>query len=124
MTRAPVRSMLFPVFVLVLAGCASSRLRIEVLGFADCPNTPVVGGNVEKAVASLGLAADVVYVDQERLPAGDPRRGWPAPTVLVDGRDLFGLPAPQGAQMGCRMYPRGIPTPPEIAEALRSRSRP
>jgi hypothetical protein len=95
-------------------------MKIEVLGFEGCPNTPQTKANVEKAVASIGLAANVAYVDQMKLPESDRRRGWPTPTVLVDGRDLFGMPAPEGSAMGCRMYEGGAPSEAEIAAALRT----
>ena len=96
---------------------------IEVLGFKGCPNTPTILANTKAAVARLGLDASVAYIDQERLPEGDTRRGWPTPTVLVNGRDLFGMPAPTSAAMGCRMYPGGggAPTVDELAESLASR---
>jgi hypothetical protein len=77
--------------------------------------------SLEDAVGSLGIEAPVMYVDQEALPRGDPRRGWPAPTILVDGRDLFRMAAPEGAEMSCRMYPGGAPGASEIAAALRAR---
>lgn len=95
-------------------------MKIEVLGFEGCPNTPQTKANVERAVASLGLAANVAYVDQVKLPESDRRRGWPSPTVLVDGRDLFGMAEPNGPAMGCRMYQGGAPSEREIAAALRS----
>lgn len=98
-------------------------MNIEVLGFEGCPNTPQTKANVEKAVTSLGVAANVVYVDQMRLPENDRRRGWPTPTVLVDGRDLFGMAEPQGAAMGCRMYEGGAPSKAQIATALRTFNR-
>ena len=47
-------------------------------------------------------------------------RGWPTPTVLVDGRDLFGLLAPATPSMGCRVYPDGVPEANDIAEKLKS----
>lgn len=100
-----------------------SRLQIEVLGFETCPNTPATQDNVKKAVASLGLQADVVYVDQEKLPTGDSRRGWPTPTVLVKGRDLFGMAAPKDSAMGCRVYSGGAPSVEEIAQGLRNFTR-
>lgn len=97
---------------------------IEVLGFTGCPNTPTILANTRAAVARLGWGgpdASVAYIDQEGLPEGDTRRGWPTPTVLVDGRDLFGMPAPTGAAMGCRLYPGGAPSVDEIAERLSGR---
>lgn len=93
---------------------------IEVLGFEGCPNTPTILANTKAAVARLRLNASVAYIDQERLPEGDIRRGWPTPTVLVDGRDLFGMPAPTSQGMGCRVYPSGAPGVDEIAERLTS----
>ena len=98
-----------------------SAMNIEVLGFEGCPNTPATKANVEQAIASLGVAANVVYVDQMKLPENDRRRGWPAPTVLVDGRDLFGMPEPRDSAMGCRTYAHGAPSETEISTALRSR---
>ncbi len=95
-------------------------VKIEVLGFEGCPNTPNTKANVEKAVDASGIAASVVYVDQMKLPENDPRRGWPSPTVLVDRWDLFGMPEPQGPVTGCRVYKDGAPSEAEIGEALRS----
>ena len=94
-------------------------MKIEVLGFTGCPNTPQTRRDVEKAVASIGLVASVVYVDQEKLPENDRCRGWPTPTVFVDGRDLFGMPAPKGSAMGCRVYNGGAPSEAEITAALK-----
>ncbi|MBL8765270.1 MAG: hypothetical protein JNM07_13480 [Phycisphaerae bacterium] len=112
---------------LAAAGCAAMPgtgggvRTIEVLGFTGCPNTPTILANTRMAIARLGQNASVAYIDQERLPEGDTRRGWPTPTVLVDGRDLFGMPAPTSAEMGCRKYPGGAPSVDEIAERLGSR---
>ncbi len=112
---------------LATAGCATTPRKagpmrtIEVLGFQGCPNTPPLLANTRAAVARLGLEASVTYINQETLPEGDLRRGWPTPTVLVDGRDLFGMPAPTSPSMGCRMYPGGAPGVDAIAERLASR---
>ncbi|MCI0677340.1 MAG: hypothetical protein L0Y42_16390, partial [Phycisphaerales bacterium] len=56
---------------------------------------------------------------QEQLPENDIRRGYPTPTILVNGRDLFGLPEPTGPGMGCRMYPGGMPSASEIESQIR-----
>lgn len=99
-------------------------MAIEVLGFAGCPNTPQAKTNVERAVASLGLAASVVYVDQEKLRENDHRRSWPSPTILVDGRDLFGMAQPMGSSLGCRLYSNGAaPSETDIEAALTSLTR-
>jgi hypothetical protein len=113
-----------------LGGCQStpvatggSQKRVELLGFADCPNTAEFRQRVEIAASGVGGYA-VVYVDQESLPAADLRRGYPAPTALVDGRDLFGMAKPTAPRLGCRMYPGGVPSVAEIADRLRAAALP
>lgn len=102
----------------------AARTKIEVLGFDACPNTTTTKTRVEQAVASLGLRADVAYVDQMSLAEADLRRGWPAPTILVNGRDLFGMETPKSGAMSCRMYPAGAPTRSEVEAALRRVAQP
>jgi hypothetical protein len=98
-------------------------MRVEVLGFADCPNTAEFRRRVERAAVDAG-GFEVIYVDQEALPADDLRRGYPAPTAIVSGSDLFGLPRPTSPSLGCRMYPGGVPSVAEIAERLRAAALP
>ncbi len=108
-----------------LAGCQQvaapdtrDAVKIEVLGFAGCPNTPPFKERVEAAAKAVG-GFEVIYIDQESLPEDDLRRGYPTPTALVGEDDLFGLPKPESPSMGCRMYPGGLPTTDEIASQLR-----
>lgn len=108
-----------------LFGCAAHRgerpsgaMKVELLGFPGCPNTPAMRAHLREALADPAAFDDV---NQEALPESDPRRGWPTPTILVNGRDLFGLPAPSSPAMGCRLYPGGVPTAAEIRTALASR---
>jgi len=115
--------------VLTLGACASSPvvhssggapMKIELLGFPSCPNTPAMRENLRAALegAGAGLGSTFADVNQESLPESDPRRGWPTPTILVDGHDLFGMPAPTTPAMGCRIYPNGVPGAAEIRTAL------
>lgn len=93
---------------------------IELLGFDDCPNTPAMRANLAAALAALDRGWTFVETDQAALPEGDPRRGYPTPTVLIDGRDLYGLPVPTTPNMGCRIYPGGVPEATDILGRLRS----
>jgi hypothetical protein len=94
--------------------------RVQLLGFDSCPNTPVMHQRLLAAFARLNVSEPVEVIDQEAIPDDDPRRGWPAPTVLVDGGDLFGTAAPRNPAMGCRMYqgPGGVPSVNELARRL------
>jgi hypothetical protein len=110
-----------------LSGCRSTpdatetdraMIQVEVLGFSDCPNTPEFLRRVQVAATRVD-GARVVYVDQEALPEDDVRRGYPTPTALANGRDLFGLPVPTTPSMGCRMYEGGLPDEDAIISQLR-----
>ncbi|HRP64280.1 MAG TPA: hypothetical protein PK400_13350 [Phycisphaerales bacterium] len=93
-------------------------MSIEVLGFDGCPNTQPLLDNVQRAANTLRVAVNVRYVNQEQLAHDDMRRGWPAPTVLVNGKDLFGMEPPTSPAMGCRMYPGGTPSEAAVTAAL------
>jgi hypothetical protein len=71
-----------------------------------------------RAARGSGPASAFADVNQETLPESDIRRGWPTPTILVDGHDLFGMPAPSAPAMGCRVYPGGVPSAEEIRSRL------
>jgi hypothetical protein len=120
----------------LLTGCAAPTARparsapvntspptIELLGFPGCPNTPELRDNLKAALASMKNGWTFADINQEELPGGDIRRGWPTPTILVSGRDLFGMPPPTTPSMGCRMYPGGVPDAQTIAGRLRSLER-
>lgn len=98
----------------------TARPQIELLGFPGCPNTPTMRDNLRAALASIGAGWSFVDTDQEQLPVGDMRRGYPTPTVLVNGRDLFGLPVPTAPSMGCRTYPGGVPSASDIADRVKA----
>lgn len=97
-------------------------MRIEVLGFEGCPNTPELLARVRKAARGMD-GVRIEYVDQMRLAANDLRRGYPAPTVLVNGSDLFGLPTPTTTDLACRAYVGGLPDIEEISARLASHAQ-
>ena len=91
---------------------------IELLSFADCPNTPVLRAARGNAWALPGRGWTFTETNQERLPESDIRRGYPTPTVLVNQRDLFGLPEPTTTSLSCRVYPGGVPDATAVAAQL------
>ena len=94
-------------------------IRIEILGFPDCPNTPEFGQRVQAAANEVGGFV-LVAVNQQTLPTNDVRRGYPAPTALVHASDLFGLPVPTSPTLSCRTYAGGLPSVNEIAAKLKA----
>lgn len=114
-----------------LAGCATrptgsaqtapviaAQPKIELLGFPDCPNTPAMRANLTAALSSISKGWTFADTNQETLLESDIRRGYPTPTILVNDRDLFGLPVPTAPSMGCRMYAGGVPDAKGIAAQL------
>ena len=59
-----------------------------------CVNTPDMVNNLDDALRSMGFKLDYQYLDIGKLPAKDARTGYPTPTVLWKGKDLFGMPVP------------------------------
>lgn len=97
-------------------------MNIELLGFPNCPNTPSMRENLRAALTSVGGGLTFQDVNQESLPESDIRRGWPTPTVLVNGADLFGMAPPSAPSMGCRVYAGGVPDAASIASRLREKA--
>ncbi len=104
---------------------ADTGPRLELLSFPGCPTATVLHANLVEAAARLGLVTSrIEAVNLGELEAGDPRRGWGSPTVLVDGVDLFGKTRPADEGMSCRIYPDGkAPTTEQITARLESRLR-
>lgn len=59
-----------------------------------CVNTVTMRENLDEALRLLGLPAEYQVIDSASLPETDPRGGYPTPTVLYAGQDLFGLVEP------------------------------
>ena len=97
--------------------------KIELLGFQGCPNTPIVRERLRAAIAAIHSRWTFSDIDQETLARDDLRRGYATPTILVDGRDLYGLPVPSEPSMECRLYPGGLPTTKSIVERLKAKAR-
>ena len=97
---------------------ASSPMSIELLGFPSCPNTPAIRKSLESALRALNRESKFVEVNLESLSPSDARLGWGAPTILINGRDLMGMP-PTSRGLSCRAYPGGVPSAEEVSRRLK-----
>jgi hypothetical protein len=61
----------------------------------DCVNTPDMVNNLDDALNELGWPKDYQYINIGTLPARDVRTGYPTPTLLWKGRDIFGMAVPK-----------------------------
>ncbi|MBK9163506.1 MAG: hypothetical protein IPM21_06240 [Acidobacteria bacterium] len=68
--------------------------KLEFLTRDGCRNTPKMLEALEQALASMGSPPKLEIVHQSELASDDPRVGYPTPTILVNGSDVFGQPVP------------------------------
>jgi hypothetical protein len=102
-------------------GGPRSVREIELLAYPDCPHAGALRESLRAALDAAGEGVGIREVNMETLSEDDPRRGWPAPTVLVDGEDLFGMTRPPPAPRTCRVYADGLPGTEAIAARLQRR---
>ena len=72
----------------------SVKADLVFLTRVGCVNTPDMVHNLDDALKALHLANDYQYLIIGTLPKADPRTGYPTPTALWKGKDIFGMPVP------------------------------
>ena len=80
------------------ASAAKAPTKMKALVFLTrdgCVNTPDMVNNLEDALKALGWSNDYQYINIGKLKKTDPRTGYPTPTLLWKGRDIFGMPVPK-----------------------------
>jgi hypothetical protein len=73
---------------------ATLQHDLALLARDNCPCVPDIVDNLGRALAMLGWAADYARVNIGTLEQTDARKGYPSPTLLWHGHDLFGMPLP------------------------------
>ena len=98
-------------------------MLVEFLSFEGCPHAPILRQRLDEALQELGVKVTPVAIDLEQLfHAKDPRSGYGSPTILVDGRDLFGAQTPSAVgDPACRLYRPALPSTADVMEKLRDR---
>jgi hypothetical protein len=98
---APLLDRTFLATIALTVGCgqpssrACSLSHLVFLTREGCVLTRQMRGRLDGALWRMGLAADYRVVDLASLSATDHRRGYPTPTLLYGGQDLFGMPERQ-----------------------------
>ena len=83
--------------VVMMAGDARVSVKPDLVFLTrdGCVNTPDMVNNLDDALTALGWPKDYQFIDIGKLPATDARTGYPTPTLLWKGKDIFGMPAPK-----------------------------
>lgn len=97
------------------------KVKIEFLGMKDgCPNTPKMWVSLQSALRELNWDIPIDSLDlMELSEKHDVRAGYGSPTILVNGKDLFGASLPTTFDPACRYYRAGVPGTKEIAAKLK-----
>lgn len=101
---------------------------VELIYDPDCPNIVAARRALLEAFGLAGQAAHWREWRRDDAQAPDYVRRFGSPTVLVDGRDVQPVVAPEG-QGCCRLYPAGAgglrraPSAALIAARLHGRDR-
>lgn len=94
------------------------KLKLEFQYFEGCPNHIVMQNNISEAIKGLKDKIDLfkILVEDEATAKQVGFRG--SPTLLIDGEDINGMPAPDHPKLACRFYPNGIPSSNEIKKII------
>ena len=84
------------------SGKSSSRpqetaMKLVFLTRDGCVNTPKMRTNLDAALKQLRWTVKYESLDVGKLAVTDARRGYGTPTLLVNNRDLVGMPDPKAA---------------------------
>lgn len=83
-------------------------LKIEVQYFEGCPHAePAIRLAKQYSDEFQDVELQLTQVETNDEAARIGFRG--SPTILIDGKDLFGDPVPDEPHLACRFYPKGLP---------------
>ncbi len=94
------------------------KMEIQFLAFSGCPLAAPAKKNLETALSDCGMS-DYEEIDILDPEVSEDMRGWGSPTILVNGRDVSGIP--KGNSISCRVYPNpdGVPDVQTISACLK-----
>lgn len=94
------------------------KLKLEFQYFEGCPNHTKMQNNISEAIKGLEDKIEIkkVLVEDEETAKQVGFRG--SPTLLINGEDIEGVPAPAEPSLACRFYIGGVPDPDIIRKII------
>ena len=84
--------------LIVCATCASPEREtmadLTLLTRDGCVQMKIMRARLDAAINAIGTPIPYTVVNVDTLQADDARRGYPTPTILRGGVDLFGMTTP------------------------------
>lgn len=95
-----------------------SKLKVEVQYFTGCPNSQKMINKVRKVVNQV--TAEIEYKETlvETPEEADRLKFRGSPTLLIEGQDFENLPEPEGGNLSCRYYAKGLPETEQIISEI------
>ncbi|HPG41753.1 MAG TPA: DUF2703 domain-containing protein [bacterium] len=85
------------------------NITLELQYFKGCPHAEYALQLVDAyRQAHQDVLVQIIEVRNEQQAQEISFRG--SPTILINGRDMLDVPAPDEPRMACRFYPDGLPT--------------
>jgi hypothetical protein len=94
------------------------KVKLEFQYFEGCPNHIKMWNNLESAIKGLENEIEIEKVLVEDEVTAMQIKFRDSPTLLINGEDLLGMPAPSEPSLACRYYPNGIPIAEEIRKII------
>ena len=94
------------------------KIRLEFQYFEGCPNHKKMSDNLTEALKGLEDKIELrnILVEDEETAR---RIGFiGSPTLLVNGKDLEGVPSREHPSLSCRFYPNSVPSVDFIKEKI------
>lgn len=85
------------------------KVSLEFQYFLGCPNHIKMQNNISEAIKGLEDKIELkkILVEDEATAKKVEFRG--SPTLLINGEDIEGVPAPAEPSLACRFYIGGVP---------------
>jgi len=93
--RTEILTMLIALVLALALGAAPTMKDLTFLTRDGCVNTPDMANNLDDALTGMNLSKDYQFIDIGTLQKDDPRTGYPTPTILWKGKDIFGMSVPK-----------------------------
>ncbi|MHB9014283.1 MAG: thioredoxin domain-containing protein [Ignavibacteriaceae bacterium] len=86
------------------------KVKLEIQYFEGCPNHKKMDDNLKEAIKGLEEKIELtkILVEDDNTAKKVSFRG--SPTLLIEGKDVEDLPAPENPSLACRFYPGGVPS--------------
>lgn len=94
------------------------KVKLEFQYFEGCPNHKKMNDNLIEAIKGLEdkIELNKYLVADEETAKKFSFRG--SPTLLINGKDIEGIPAPEEPALACRFYANGIPGADKIRQLI------